>query len=55
MADISKCEGLDCPKRESCYRYTAPANEYTQSYIIPLFQDGEECPEYWPTPTPSED
>ena len=27
------CEGLGCPKKERCYRYTAPKSEYWQSYI----------------------
>ena len=30
MADITMCRGENCPKREKCYRYTAPVS-YWQS------------------------
>ena len=33
MADVSKCAGVGCPVRELCRRFTAPAEEYLQSYI----------------------
>jgi len=41
------CSGTDCPMKDSCYRYTAPVNEYKQSYFIdvPLKEDGS-CDEY---------
>lgn len=32
MSDISKCNSNTCPLRMACYRFTAPANEYRQSY-----------------------
>jgi len=32
MADISMCNGKDCPISESCYRFTAPTNEPWQGY-----------------------
>lgn len=34
MADISMCEGKDCPIKQECYRYTAPVNEYRQAYFV---------------------
>ena len=34
MADIRKCDGVGCPVRELCRRFTAPAEEYLQSYIL---------------------
>ena len=34
MPDITMCEGADCPKKNSCYRYTAKASEYRQSFFI---------------------
>ena len=48
MADITKCEGVGCYRKESCYRYTAPANDLWQSYFVgsPKKMDG--CSEYWP-------
>ena len=41
MADIAMCAGLTCPRKEQCYRYTAPKNEYRQAYFsqIPLEKD----------------
>ena len=35
MSDITKCkyaEELKCPRRNNCYRHTAPDNPYGQSY-----------------------
>lgn len=48
MADITKCEGVGCYRKESCYRYTAPANDLWQSYFVgsPMRMDG--CASYWP-------
>lgn len=28
MSDITMCEGIDCPIRSKCYRYTAIPNYY---------------------------
>lgn len=32
--DISKCHGVNCPKRDSCLRFTAEARPKWQAYII---------------------
>lgn len=32
MADIAKCEFKQCPRKETCYRYTAQSNQY-QTYV----------------------
>jgi hypothetical protein len=32
MPDISMCENISCPLKESCYRYTATPDEYRQTY-----------------------
>ena len=47
MSDITMCKGQDCLLRESCYRYTAPANPYRQSYFLtgPLDEIGD-CKEW---------
>ena len=47
MTDITMCKGQDCLLRESCYRYTAPANPYRQSYFLtePLDEIGD-CKEW---------
>jgi len=47
MTDISKCEGPGCDRKEQCYRFTAPANEFYQSYIKPPVV-GADCEYYWP-------
>lgn len=49
MADISKCEGTECPLKEKCYRYTAEANEYWQAYFteIPYDIESGECEHFW--------
>ena len=47
MADITMCPGTDCPHKESCYRYTARANEFRQAYFTePPIKDGK-CDMYW--------
>ena len=33
--DISKCNGINCPIRNKCFRFTAIASEFHQSYISP--------------------
>ena len=42
MADITMCSGEGCNRSQSCYRHTAPWNEYRQSMFIkpPLNDDG---------------
>jgi len=51
MPDMSMCEGTDCPLKETCYRYTAKANEFRQSYLfdVPFDKEKEKCNFYWPT------
>lgn len=48
MPDITMCEGVFCPHKESCYRYTATPSEFMQSYFIntPIDEDGK-CDYYW--------
>ncbi len=46
MADISMCDGEDCSKKSTCYRYLAKPNPYRQSYISPDPR-GETCEAYW--------
>ena len=48
MADISKCSDNLCPSKETCYRYTAPASEYYQSYgLFNREEDAYNCDMYW--------
>lgn len=46
MADITKCEGKDCPVKESCYRFTAKADDYQYYFIESPIKDGK-CEMYW--------
>lgn len=44
MADIAMCTGSLCLKRKKCYRFTAKAEPFWQSYIFP---DPENYTEFW--------
>lgn len=48
MPDISMCTGGDCPRKESCYRFTAKPSEYFQSYFQSPPYAGISCEYYWP-------
>ena len=47
--DGTKCEGKGCPFKEECYRFTAPVNEYRQSYFInvPYNKETNTCKHLW--------
>lgn len=51
MADISMCPGTGCPVKEKCYRFTATASEFMQSYFFePPFEivdNAFTCEMYW--------
>ena len=52
MADITMCNDKQCPLKDKCYRFTAPANPYRQSYFYNLKEttkDGgtDKCPHFW--------
>ena len=55
MADITKCKGTNCPRKEDCYRFTAKdtmvGGESYQSYFVevPLDKKGN-CDEFWGSP-----
>jgi len=48
MADISKCSGVECPLKETCYRYTAKAG-FMKSNLgsAPYDKEKEECSYYY--------
>ena len=48
MPDITMCKGTNCPKRDSCYRHTAEANPYRQSYFVdaPYDKENDLCEYY---------
>jgi len=46
MADITKCKGIDCSIKDTCYRYTA-IESILQSYFMESpIKDGK-CDMYW--------
>ena len=48
MTDIAKCEDHQCPSKEICYRFTAPASEYRQSYGgFNREEDAYNCDMFW--------
>lgn len=48
MADITKCNGNMCAKKESCYRFTAPTSNYQSFFAAsPISMLTGECKEYW--------
>lgn len=36
MADIAKCENKDCTRALQCYRFTAEASSYRQTYMMEM-------------------
>jgi hypothetical protein len=49
MSDISKCEGTNCPLKETCFRFKAKSNEFRQAYLteVPYDHDNNSCDVYW--------
>jgi hypothetical protein len=50
MADITKCPGNDCPVKNKCYRYTAPASmKHQYFWNIPGKTENNKftCDMYW--------
>jgi len=49
MADIAKCNDSLCPSKDYCYRFTAPASDYWQSYgIFNRESDADNCDMFYP-------
>lgn len=42
MADITKCNDIFCPMKESCFRFKAPSSMW-QSYFMESPRKGKEC------------
>ena len=52
MPDITKCKGIDCPIKDSCYRYTAEDSGKWQSWFVDdnvgkLVDNKFSCDVYW--------
>lgn len=39
MVDIAKCNGTECPLKETCYRFTAPSCMERQLYFASVPYD----------------
>jgi hypothetical protein len=48
MADITKCNGTDCPLKDFCYRFLCPADDAQQYYFLVTPWDGDECEYFIP-------
>lgn len=47
MTDISKCNGENCPIKETCWRYLAPDGHW-QSYMNYEYnKEKNKCDGYW--------
>lgn len=46
MPDISKCNGINCPIKNDCYRHTAP-DSTVQAYGVFKYKEGKGCTFYW--------
>ena len=48
MVDIAMCRRSDCPRRMTCFRYIADAEDYYQTYIDMGDENVEDkCEMYW--------
>lgn len=50
MPDITKCSGINCEVRESCYRYTVPRSEvqsWAAFYATDSFKRETGCDYMW--------
>ena len=49
MADISMCNDMKCPMKLTCYRHTAPWNQFRQSVFTesPREEGKYYCDQYW--------
>lgn len=46
MSDITKCKGEGCSMKETCHRFTDPAEEYQSYFTESPIKDGK-CHMYW--------
>lgn len=57
MSDISMCRNINCPLKETCYRFKAKPNDLWQSYcdfepIIDPVSKIPKCEHYWKMDSP---
>ena len=46
MADITKCNGTNCTKKDTCYRFLANSSAWQSYFSEPPIKDGK-CDHYW--------
>jgi len=46
MSDITKCNGVNCPVKESCKRFTAESGVWQSWFAESPIKDGK-CEMYW--------
>lgn len=46
MPDIAMCQGDECPVKENCWRYTAPADRWQSYFGTPPFNENG-CEYFW--------
>ena len=47
MADIAKCEGVECRVKEMCWRYLAPPDSEHQWYLRKQPGGDRNCSYFW--------
>ena len=47
MNDITKCEGNNCPQKESCYRFLAKPDRLQSYSAFDEIRTPEKCEYYW--------
>ena len=47
MADITMCRGIDCDKKDLCYRHTARMDEYQSVSDFDKAQKNGDCEYFW--------
>jgi hypothetical protein len=46
MPDITMCGGDECPRRETCYRYTARPDYMQSFFTVPPMKKDKSCDHY---------
>jgi hypothetical protein len=47
MSDLSKCQNMECPSHQQCWRYLCPADGYWQAYAAFAPEEGGERCDYF--------
>jgi len=50
MPDITKCDNKTCPLKDTCYRFTAEANQFRQAYCnfsYDTIEGHTTCDHFW--------